>query len=344
MKTVNFAILGCGKIGTRHADKINSTDYVRLTAVCDIIPERAKSLAEKHVCKYYTNLQDLLRDDNVDFINICTPSGLHARHSIECLEGGKNVLCEKPMALSVKDAETMVDVANKKNRLLYIVKQNRYNPPVKLVKQLIDEGKLGQPILCSINMFWNRNDQYYLSDPWRGKIDLDGGTIYTQASHFIDLMLMLLGKPKSVYSLMGTKNHDIEIEDTGIVSAEFENGAYGNLNFTTCATKKNFEGSITLIYSKGTIKIGGEYINTIEYFQVEGVDSYELEQSNNTANDYGTYRGSMSNHDQIFSDILTHYNNEKYNGKLVFGNEAIETIKFIEGAKRSAKHNTIIYF
>jgi len=342
MKTVNFAILGCGKIGTRHADKIKGVDYVKLAAVCDIIPERAKELGEKHVCKWYSKLEDLLKDPDVDFVNICTPSGLHPTHAIQALKAGKNVLCEKPMALTVKDAKAMVAAAKRNKKLLYVVKQNRYNPPVKLVRQLIEEGKMGRPIMCIVNMLWNRNPAYYASDPWRGTRKLDGGTIYTQASHFVDLMLMFMGKPKNVYSLMGTKNHDIEIEDTGIVNIEFKNGSFGSLNYTTCATKKNFEGSITLIFSKGTVKIGGEYINTIDYFAVEGVDSYELEKTNIQANDYGTYKGSMSNHDQVFKDIVERMNNPKRNGNLVFGDDAVKTIQVIEAAFASAKKNKII--
>jgi predicted dehydrogenase len=342
MKTVNFAILGCGKIGTRHADKLKNTDYVRLSAVCDIIPERARVLGEKHVCKHYCSLDEMLKDDEIDFINICTPSGLHAEHTIVCLDAGKNVLCEKPMALKADDANKMIQKSKDKNKLLYIVKQNRYNPPIKLVRKLMNEGKLGKPIMCVVNMFWNRNDDYYKSDPWRGTLALDGGTIYTQTSHFVDLMTMFFGKPKSVYSLMGTKNHNIEIEDTGTITTEFENGAYGIVNYTTCATKKNFEGSITLIYSNGTIKIGGEYINTIEYFQVDGVDEYELEENGAPPNDYGTYRGSMSNHDQIFKDILKRMNGES-DSNLVHDDEAVATISFIEAAIKSAKDKKIIY-
>jgi UDP-N-acetyl-2-amino-2-deoxyglucuronate dehydrogenase len=336
MKTVNFAILGCGKIGSRHAEKIKNTDYVRLVAVCDTNKKRAKELAEKHVCKAYYSLKDMLKDPDIDFVNICTPSGYHAEHTISCLNAKKNVLCEKPMALSVSDATRMIAAAKKNRRLLYVVKQNRYNPPIKLVQELMQKKKLGKPLMCIVNMLWNRDDAYYNSDPWRGTKKLDGGTIFTQATHFIDLMIMLMGKPVSVYSLMDTFTHNIEIEDTGTVTTRFTNGSIGVLNFTTSATKKNFEGSITLIFEKGTIRIGGEYINTIDYFEVSGVKSYVLEESTVQANDYGTYRGSMSNHQEIFKDIVKKFNNNKYVGKLVFGDEAIETIRFTEDALASA--------
>lgn len=343
MKTVNFAILGCGKIGTRHSEKMRSVDYVRLVAVCDISRKKAKSLGEKHVCKSYHSLKEMLKDPEIDFVNICTPSGLHAKHSIICLNAGKNVLCEKPMALTIKDALAMRQAAERNGKLLYVVKQNRYNPPVKMVMQLIEKKRLGKPILAVVNMLWNRNNEYYKSDPWRGTLKLDGGTIHTQASHFVDLLLMFFGKPKAIHALMGTKNHKIEIEDTGTINIDFKNGAIGTINYTTCATKKNFEGSITLIFSKGTIKIGGEYINTIDYFEVEGVNGYKLEDGQAGANDYGTYRGSMSNHHEVFKDIVKKFNGGK-SSNLVFGDEAIETIQFIESAIKSAKTGTIIKY
>ncbi len=339
---VNFGILGCGKIGNRHAEKMKDQRNIRLSAVCDIIPARAKELAKINSCKYYTNIIELLQDPDIDFVNICTPSGLHANHTIQCLNAKKNVLCEKPMALTENDALKMVQAAKKNKKLLYVVKQNRYNPPVKLVEKLQKSGKLGKPIMCVVNMFWNRHNEYYKSDPWRGTLALDGGTIFTQASHFVDLMLMFMGNPKSVYSLMGTKNHNIEIEDTGTITTEFKNGSYGIVNYTTCATNKNFEGSITLIFTNGTIKIGGEYINTIDYFQVKGVKKYSLKKTDASANDYGTYRGSMSNHDQVFKDILKRVSNKNYNGDLVFGNEAINTIRFIEKAFKSAQTGKVI--
>ena len=275
-------------------------------------------------------------DANVDFVNVCTPSGLHPEHAIRALEAGKNVLCEKPMAFREADARAMLAAAEKSGKALYVVKQNRYNPPVKLVRELLSEGKLGDPIACVVNMYWNRNAEYYKNDPWRGTLALDGGTLYTQASHFADLMLHFMGKPRSVFALMGTKKQPIEIEDTGVIAVDFASGAMGSFNYTTCATKKNFEGSLTLFGTKGTVKIGGEYLNTIECFQVEGVETYELEHSDAGPNDYGTYKGSMSNHDKVFADIVAHVEGGG-NGMLSFGDDAVKVVSFMERAMESAK-------
>lgn len=344
MKIVRFAILGCGKIGARHAEKLQEVSGARLVAVCDIVPERAESLSKNYNCRAYYNLNDLLQDKEIDFVNVCTPSGLHAEHSIQSLKNSKHVLCEKPMAIKTSDAIQMTEVARSKGKLLFVVKQNRYNPPVKLIRQLVNDGKLGKPIKCVVNMFWNRNDNYYKNDLWRGTLQLDGGTIYTQASHFVDLMLEFMGKPKSVFAYMGTQNHNIEVEDTGIVVTEFENGAFGAINYTTCAFNKNLEGSLALFGSKGTVKIGGEYLNTIDYFEVENMPNYSLEKSDASANDYGTYKGSMSNHDKVFEDIVSRFNDFKKNSQLVSGEDAVMTVKFIDKAIQSAKTGRKIYF
>ncbi len=344
MNSVKFAILGCGKIGTRHAAKLKSVNGAQLVAVCDIVPERADNVGKEYSCRSYHDIEKLLNDPEIDFVNICTPSGLHAEHSIRALRAGKNVLCEKPMAINIPDALEMIEVSKKVGKKLFVVKQNRFNPPVKLVSQLLCENKLGVPILCVVNVFWNRNDDYYKSDPWRGTLALDGGTLYTQASHFVDLMLVFMGKPKSVSGFVGTKNHSIEIEDTGVVAIEFESGALGSFNYTTCVTNKNFEGSIFLVGTKGTVKIGGEYLNTIDHFDVEGVDSYELELTTAEANDYGTYKGSMSNHDKVFEAIIEEVNGSNHSDNLASGEEAIKTIIFIDKVFESAKKKEKIFF
>lgn len=338
MKTVNFAILGCGSISARHAERIQEVKGANLIAVCDIIPERAKALGEKYSCEYYYKLEDMLKNPEIDFVDICTPCGLHAEHSIKSLEAGKNVLCEKPMAIFAKDALLMLDAAKKNKKSLFIVKQNRYNPPLKITRQLMEEGKLGQPIGCVVNMIWNRNEDYYKKAEWRGSLKLAGGTLYNQASHFVDLMILFMGKPKSVYAFMEKNKDNIEIEDSGSILSEFENGSFGSLNYTVSAVKKNCEGSLILIFSKGTIKIGGEYLDKIDYFQVEGVDTYSF-QGPSEPETYGFYRESMP---QLFEDIVKHFNDYSYFGSLVKGEEAIEGIRFMEAAMESAKTKKII--
>lgn len=344
MKEVRFAVLGCGKIGTRHAAKLKEVEGARLVAVCDVVPERADELAREYACRSYHSIDELLKDQEADFVNVCTPSGLHAEHTIAALNAGKHVLCEKPMAIKTADALRMVEAAKVQQRKLYVVKQNRYNPPVKLVSRLLREGKLGRPLACVVNMFWNRDEDYYKNDSWRGTLALDGGTLYTQASHFVDLMLAFMGPPTMLAAFVGTQNHHIEVEDTGVIAVEFENGALGSFNYTTCVKSKNFEGSIFFIGTKSTIKIGGEYLNTIEHFDVEGVPNYELEPTTAGANDYGTYKGSMSNHDKVFQAVVAAMNGTAGGEELVSGEEAVLSVRFMEKAFESAKTGQKIRF
>lgn len=346
MKTIKFAVVGCGKIGTRHAEKLPGVEGAELVAVCDSIPERAQAIAKEKNIKSYASIEELLGETDADYVNICTPSGLHARHAIAALSAGKNVLVEKPMALSEEDAREMVDAARKNNRRIFSVKQNRYNPPVKLAWDLARQGTLGEPLLCVANVFWHRDDAYYRSESWRGTRDLEKSTIYSQASHFADLFLMFMGKPKRIFSLMGNKTHNIEIDDTASVTAEFENGAFGNLNYTMCAAKKNVEGSVTLFYEKGTIKIGGGYLNTIEYFDVVGMDSYTLEGSEAKPNDYGTYQGSASSHEYVFKALVDkeNGNDNDLTARLVTGEETIPLIRFFDKAVESAETKKVVDF
>lgn len=342
MKTVNFAIVGCGKIGLRHAQKMHGVMGAKLIAVCDIIPQKARALGTEHNAKIYYDIHDLVKDKEVDFVNICTPSGLHYSLTIISLNNGKHVLCEKPFALTSKNALEMVKTAQSHRKNLFVVKQNRYNPPVEYVNKLIQQKKMGKPILCIVNVIWNRNNDYYASDAWRGTQLLDGGTIFTQVSHYIDLMLLFMGPAKSLYSQMGTMDHAIEIEDTGVVSVNFKSGALGTVNYTTCATNKNFEGSITLVFSHGTIKIGGECANQIEYRELDTPLKHRIPRSKNGANNYTTYFGSMSNHDLVFKDIVSTMNNKKVRNVLVSGSDAIATVTFMESALLSAQKNRII--
>lgn len=343
MKPVRFAIVGCGKIGNRHAEKLKSVEGAVLDSVFDVEPERAKQLAQMYHCSFYTDVNELLKKGVIDYVNICTPSGLHPENTIQALRAGKHVLCEKPMAFSEQDAQNMVQAAHENNRHLFVVNQNRYNPPVEFVKKLAKDGILGKPLKCVVNMYWNRGDEYYKTEPWRGKTALDGGLIYSQASHFIDLWFMFMGKPKKIYSLMGTKAHNIEIEDTGVVVTEFENGAFGSFNYTINATKQNFEGSITLFYTNGTIKIGGEFLNTIEVFQVPGMEDMPI-----LGEKMESARGSASKHDLIFKALVALENKDEKSQNLIEnlipGEEGAQVVRFMEKIVESAKTGLPVTF
>lgn len=321
---IKFAIVGCGRIANRHAEHI--TKIGELVAVCDIVPENAEKLHSLYGAKQYSNLEEMLTNHpEVDLVSICTPNGLHASHSISCLRSGKHVLCEKPMALSVHDCGEMIKEAEKANKRLFIVKQNRFNPPVAALKKVLEEGKLGAISSVQLNCFWNRNKEYY-ENSWKGTRDLDGGTLYTQFSHFIDLLYWLIGDVKEVSAFTGNYNHQgmIDFEDTGVVVLKFYNGTIGTIHYTVNSFAKNMEGSLTIFGEKGTVKIGGQYLNELEYQKIEGYEIKDLPPGN-PANNYGQYQGSMSNHDLVYNNI-----SEVLTSKGVIATNGFEGLKTVE--------------
>ena len=302
MKKIRFAIIGCGRIAQRHAGHIKSKGV--LAAVCDVVKEKANQLAKEYDAIPFYSIDELLKAEaGIDVVSVCTPNGLHAEHSIKALQAGFHVLCEKPMALRVTDCEKMISSAEKAGRRLFIIKQNRYNPPVVAVKKALDEGRLGKIYSIQLNCFWNRGMDYY-KNSWKGTLKLDGGTLFTQFSHFIDLLYWMLGDIIDVQSMMHNYAHrGIEFEDTGVAMLKFANGAIGSVNYTVNSFGKNMEGSLTIFGEKGTVKIGGQYLNELEYQSIQDYTIGELP-AGNVANQYGTYQGSMSNHDKVYDNLI----------------------------------------
>ncbi len=326
-KELNFAIVGCGRIGNRHAGHINNNGTLK--AVCDIEFEKAESLAKEYNATAYASIEELLSNEpDVDLIAICSPNGLHAEHTIQSLKSGFHVLCEKPMAINVYDCGEMIKEAEKANKRLMIVKQNRFNPPVEAVKKIIDDGKLGKIYSAQLNCFWNRNPDYY-KNSWKGTQELDGGTLYTQFSHFIDLLYWIVGDVKNVEAFGGNFHHQgiTEFDDNGVIALEFYNGALGSINYTVNSHGKNMEGSLTIFGEKGTVKIGGQYLNELEYQNIEGYKVENLPEGN-TANNYGQYQGSMSNHDKVYENVVEVLTNDGVISANGF--EGLKTVEIID--------------
>jgi predicted dehydrogenase len=321
-RKINFGLIGCGNIGARHAEYISK--YGELKAVCDNKEERAKKISSEHNCNSYERIEDLLNNEKqIDVISICTPNYLHCKHTVQSLEAGFNVLCEKPMALTVAECELMIKTSEKYNKRLFVVKQNRFNPSIVELKNIIDNGILGGIYSFQLNCFWNRNTKYYSSSDWKGKKDKDGGILFTQFSHFIDIMYWLLGDIKFTKSILGNYKLKkiIEFEDTGVVIVNLKSGAIGTINFNVTSFDKNYEGSITIFGEKGTVKVGGQYLNTLEY---ESIKDYKFKSANveQKYNDYGSYQGSMSNHDKVYENIIN-----------VLNNNAAVVTNFLDGLK-----------
>jgi len=325
MNKKNFAIIGCGRIGLRHAQQI--TPLANVKAVCDIVPEKANELAAMFNATAYYTLESLLAAElNLDLISICTPNGLHAEHTIKALKAGINVLCEKPLCLNIMDGKNILQTAKLAQKKIFVVKQNRYNPPVTYLKSLLDLNKLGQIYSFQINCFWNRPPQYYTE--WKGTKHLDGGTLFTQFSHFIDLLYWLLGDVEKVKKITKNFAHPaIEFEDTGVVLFNMQSGAIGSMNYTVNSYKVNMEGSFTIFAEKGTVKIGGQYLNELEYFNVKDIDFPKL-QTGNIANSYGFYQGTMSNHDKVYENLIIAL--EDNNHQFASAEEGLKTVEIIE--------------
>ncbi len=338
--SAKFAIVGCGRIGRRHAEHIAT--YGKLIAVCDIDTLKAEQLAGQYNAKPYNSLEKMLTlEKDVEVVSICTPNGYHAEQTIWCLRDGKHVVCEKPMALTKSDCQAMIIEAQKANRHLFIVKQNRFNPPVKKLKETIEKGILGQIYSVQLNCFWNRNERYYRESDWKGKKNLDGGTLFTQFSHFIDLLFWFVGDVVNVSAASANYNYEntIDFEDTLVAAIEFENGALGTVNCTINSFQKNMEGSITIFAENGTVKIGGQYLNVLEYQQIKNYQISEIETCR-PANDYGYYQGSMSNHDQVILNVINVLRN---NGKIATtGLEGMKTVEIIEKIYAQIQQNANI--
>lgn len=331
---LHFAIIGCGRIAQRHAEHIAMKG--KLVAVCDTIKERADQLAKLYNAKAWYSADEMLASEkDIDVVAICTPNGLHAEHTIKALQAGCHVLCEKPMALTVNDCREMISVAENAGKRLFIVKQNRFNPPVVAVKKAIEEGRLGKIYSVQLTCIWNRDAAYY-KDSWRGTLDLDGGTLFTQFSHFIDLLCWMVGDIKDVQAYRHNYAHQgiIEFEDTGAVIMRFTDGALGTIHYTVNSHRKNMEGSLTIVGEKGTVKIGGEYLNELEY---QNIEDYTIENlpTGNHANHYGTYQGSMSNHDKVYDNLVdVLMNNAPVSASALEGLKTVEVIEKVYLSKR----------
>lgn len=328
MGKLKFAIIGCGRIAERHAEQIKRVAI--LQAVCDNVESRALRLGENYGSKVYTDYEELLLNErDLDVISVCTPNGLHAEHSIKAFRRGLHVLCEKPMAISVFDCGEMIKEAEKANKRLFVVKQNRYNPPVRAIKEALDENRLGKILSVQLSCFWNRNIDYYTNSEWKGTNKLDGGTLFTQYSHFIDLLYWMFGDIKRVEAIIRNLNHEkiIEFEDTGVVIIEFYNGVIGTINYTVNSFDKNMEGSLTIFGEKGTVKIGGQYLNELEYQNIKDHIIQDIP-AGNPPNNYGQYIGSMSNHDKVYENVIDVLVNKGTIGTNGF--EGLKTVEIID--------------
>ena len=266
---IRFAILGCGRIAKRHADLLGTgqIEGAKLVAVCDIDCTRLASFSNRYDVPGFASLGDMLASPGIDVVSILTPSGMHARHAVEIAKAGRHIVVEKPMALTLEDADAMIDAADRAGVRLFVVKQNRFNVPVVKARQALDAGRLGRLVLGTVRVRWCRDQKYYDQDAWRGTWAQDGGVIANQASHHVDMLGWFMGPVESVHARALRALVDIEAEDTAVATLRFRNGALGIVEATNAARPKDLEGSLSVLGATGAVEIGGFAVNKIRHWQ-----------------------------------------------------------------------------
>ena len=351
-----IAIVGCGYVAQKHLKAIlYHEENLELKAICDNNSEKLNFLKKQLLSDLgfeknkingitffynYQNLIELLKKDRffIDIIILCTPSGLHVKEAITAAEVGVHVITEKPMALRLNDGIEMVRKFNKENLYLFVVKQNRFNDALRLLKNQVDLGKFGKISVVSINVFWHRSQQYYDSDSWRGTKLLDGGALINQASHYVDLLVWLFGEVKCVFAKNSTLERKIEVEDTALLQFEWVNGTLGNMAITMLTYKENFEASITVIGQNGTVKIGGKALDKINYWSFS--DENSCKDQLKKINEYKKSIPSQG-HIPYYQSIIDFFNGSSK--EVIDGKEGLKSLELIEASYLSDKNSVPIY-
>lgn len=287
MDKIRFALLGCGKIAKKHAEVIHSQiEQAELTAICDLESQRAKEFAGRYGIPWFTDLHTMMKEigEEIDIVTVLTPSGSHARLTLEVVKYGKHVVVEKPMALTLDDADAMVSACDEAGVKLFVVKQNRYNVPVRQLRAAIDSGRFGKLVLGTVRLRWRRDQDYYDQDPWRGTWRHDGGVFANQAAHHIDLLIWLMGSVESVFAKSATRLVTTETEDTGVVVLRFTNGALGLIEATTATRPKDLEGSVSVLGERGSVIVGGFAANELQLWSFDDSTPEEADQLQNCRN------------------------------------------------------------
>ncbi len=297
-----------------------------LTGICDILPREELKL-ENYDIPFYSSLEEMLNaSPEFDVLCIATPNGLHEDHAIAGIGTGHHVVIEKPMALTKAGCERIIYDALHHHKQVFCVMQNRYSPPSQWLKEIVSKNILGKIYLVQINCLWNRDERYYSKGNWHGTKNFDGGTLFTQFSHFVDIMYWLFGDIENIQGKFRNFNHQkmIDFEDSGFVNFDIVNGGMGNITFSTSVWDKNMETTLTIIGENGTVKVGGQYMNQVEYCHIKNYTMPELHPSN-PPNDYGAYKGSAANHHYIFENVIN-----VLKGKAPITTNAMEGLKVVE--------------
>jgi len=305
---LNFALVGCGRIAKRHSELLGHAQVgnARLAAVCDVVEEKARRIGAEFGVPHFLDMHEMMAKSAVDVVVVLTESGLHAEHVVALAEHGKHIVVEKPMALTLPDADAMIRACDAAGVKLFVVKQNRFNVPVEKLRQALEGGRFGKLVMGTVRVRWCRGQDYYDQDKWRGTWAMDGGVLTNQASHHVDLLEWMMGDVESVFAMSRTALVDIETEDTAIVALRFVNGALGLIEATTATRPKDLEGSISILGEGGTVEIGGFAVNELKVWSFKsslpGDDDVRSKYSVNPPNVYGF--GHQAYYDHVVDCIL----------------------------------------
>jgi len=323
---IKFAVIGCGHIGKRHATMITNNKECELVALCDSAPKE-KLKIENYAAPFFNSIDDLINSGiYFDVLCIATPNGLHEEHAVKGLASRHHIVVEKPMALTKAGCERIIFESLHYHKQVFCVMQNRYSPPSIWLKEILRKNLLGKIYLVQINCYWNRDERYYTKKDWHGTKDLDGGTLFTQFSHFIDIMFWLFGDIEQIGGRFYSFNHQnlTDFEDSGSVNFEFTAGGSGIFSYSTSVWQENLETSITILAEKGTVKVGGQYMNEVIICKIKDYEMPELPPAN-PPNDYGPYKGSAANHYYIFENVV-----DVLKGRAPITTNALEGLKVVE--------------
>ena len=335
-RPIRFALVGCGRISANHIEALKQHQgRAELVAVCDNRPVALQAAVSKTGAAGFDSLDTLLAGSNADIVTLATPSGLHPLQAMQVAAAGRHVLSEKPMATKWDDGMAMVRACRDARVKLFVVKQNRLNPTMQLLKAAVDGGRFGRVYMVTVNVFWTRPQSYYDDAPWRGRWDMDGGAFLNQASHYVDMVDWLVGPVDSVHAYTATLARAIEAEDTGTMSLRLRSGGLASINVTMLTHGKNFEGSITILGERGTVRIGGVAVNRIEHWEFE--DS-RPEDASIKDSSYATPSVYGFGHPLYYDNVIATLRGEKH--AEVDGYEGLRSLEVIIAAYRSARDGT----
>lgn len=333
---IRVGIIGCGRISKMHLESIRALPELQLIAICDVNSQTLQTLQSQYAVEGYRDYRELLSREDVDLVSICTPNGWHYPMARDAFLSNKHVLLEKPITLELDEADHLIQLSEEKQLKFFAVKQVRYNPAVRILKKVIDEGYFGKLFSAALVVRWSRPQEYFDGSDWRGTRDMDGGSLLNQGIHYVDVMQWLVGEVKSVIGRAATVNHNIEIEDEAYGLLEFQNGAFATLEFSINTYPHNLECSLTVLGENGTVKLSGPAMNEIELWHVKNFPRPVLPPGL-PPNVYagGLYQGSCPNHIYIYQDIIKYFNNS--HAHIIDGKEARKSLAIIKTLYESSR-------